>query len=177
MDADGFTVSTTTLSADRNVAYIALQMSDIAVGALETGVATGDLSVTAPGFEPDFIFAFSKKSLWDPPGTTQIHQTEVSVAVSASDGTSHGLSYIGKDPSAVGYAQNSGALVQLPTDEETPSVDEVLATLASFDASGFTVNLTVAGNNQPMFYLVGLGGGVTGAFDNKLIYADGISTV
>lgn len=177
LDADGFTVDTTTLSGSRSVAYIALQMADVAVGVVETGTSTGDLANTDPGFTPEFLFTFAKMSAWSPPATTQIHEVEFSLSISAADGTSHGLSYIGKDPALVGFAQNSSAIVQLPVDENVPSVDQVLGTLSSFDASGFTLNFTTAGNNQPLFYLAGIGGGVVGTFDNKLIYADGISTV
>ncbi len=182
--ADGFTINMSSHAGiDLHVGYLAMKgASNDVRDALAAG-ATGDQAETGAGFTPEVVFQLST--------ATQASQSEGAdagwegseIQIGASDGTRHRFGQFGCDVNGDGGCFQStthfiaNVAVIDSVDNYGSLQDE--ATIGSLDADGYTINWSVYGAvaDPRSLCWAFAAGGVIGTFDNKLIYADGISSV
>lgn len=170
-NADGFTVNWNTApGTSAYVHYVALGGTDLnaAAGTLALSNVTGNQSVTGLSFQPNFVNFVSS---WT--GAVDANNAHGLLNIGFSDGTSQGttsISFRDADTATtnpVSYQITTAALAGLNTAD--PPVVDFVATLASMNADGFTVNKS----NAPaaaigVFYLALRGPGFkVGAFNRN----------
>lgn len=180
-DADGFTLNVSAYGRDTEMLYLAINNPNVYVGTILTPAAPADVAETGVGFLPDALLSIVSNTSWSGSGNSE-HASEVSISVGAASGASaeRGTVVGRRDASTRQYrgiGEDLTHMVTLAAVPETPSVDSVLADLKSLDADGFTLTYTTTTTQEALFYIALSGGLVPGTFDNKLINADGISTV
>jgi hypothetical protein len=183
MDSDGFTLSVATLFANSEVLFVAFKNADIAVGAIYTPAAPSDVAETGLGFQPDAVLLISEGVTgWDGGGSSTSNASADAVnMVGAFTATSQRTAMWARRSDSTtpntGFSSSSTKLLQTPVTSHQPSAggDEVLADLDSMDADGFTITYDTTASRKPLFYIAFAGGGVTGTFDNKIVYADGVT--
>lgn len=182
-DADGFTLSIGTLAANAEALYMCIGGASIAVGAIQTPAGTGNSAETGVGFTPDAVLMMGSNGSWDGAGNRTVNNSTNANAMNLGVMTATYQARAGmtrRDDGTkafIGFASSITVPLDIPAASDKPATPTVVADLVTLDADGFTLNYTTAGTREALFYMAFLGGGVIGTFDNKLIYADGISTV
>ncbi len=185
-DSDGFTYDATIVNTNFEVLYLAIKADSLKVGNIRLPAGTGSVAETGVGFQPEGIIAICLPGNWD--GST--FQTTGNVvgsqaSLGASDASNEVGAYWGwaDDVTARdgGYSSSKSIFVEHPeingNDEQPLALPAVKVAVTSLDSDGFTLSHTLADLRGGLFYMALLGGAVAANFDNKLIYADGISSV
>ena len=181
MDADGFTLTANTVSQDIEFFYLAIKNTTAVVGHIYTPAAPADVAETGVGALPDAVLFMSDVTAWDGGGNSKVeHVTEFQIMMGAASGANaeRSAQFGRRDASTkmyIGFSDNLTNAVQLGTPADTPSVDTLLAHLKSFDADGFTMTYVTTTSRDGLFYLALAGGAAAAFFDNKIIYADGVT--
>lgn len=137
LNSDGFTLDATTAGAGKDyvIHYVALGGSDITDAFIgQQSFSSGTVSITSPGFQPDFIFFLSDNG--SSTGGATLSFGVGAAASSSEQGSVYVRSRDAQAASAVAVHQStSHAAVVIPSSTDT--ADPVLD-LVSFDATGFT---------------------------------------
>ncbi len=141
MNADGFTLNFSTVSANHTagqVASLALRGVDSKLGSFDKSTATGSQAVTGVGFQPEAIMLAS----WARTARTDARDDAVAT-LGASDGTTEGVSWFGDwdniDPTnTMGLDKTSKVFAKSSSSQ---SIDAE-ADLTSLNADGFTLDWT-----------------------------------
>ena len=161
LDADGFTIDITTApgSASR-VGYLALagdDLTDIAIGTFNPSGSTGNQAVTGVGFLPDAILLLHT-GIDIAAGATSEHTFGFGWAVSTSERAWVGTaSDNGATPSDVFRRQQTDTCIGDLSFSGGSLTG--LADFVSFDADGFTVNWSTAGESGDDYVYVAFRGG------------------
>lgn len=146
----GFAINASDLpAASRAFAYYAIKGGSHFVGVGNAPTATGNQSFALP-FTPVGVFCFS--GLGIDGGTS----SDVGVAMGFSDGANHSLVVYGDEdaaaPTVTNHYNDATNVIATAITLGTPSIDS-LASLASLDTNGFTLNWSaVTGNQEPFLY-------------------------
>lgn len=148
--ADGFTVSWSAAGQADRISYIALGGTDITnakVGTTSMFALTGNSSVTGVGFQPDTAFLLASGNGNVLNTITASSRTGGTFAfMSGTSGTTQGSVSVGNRDArtATGYIGSVWSNTDYTTLRATAL--DVVATLGSWDADGFTMNATAAPN-------------------------------
>lgn len=162
MDADGFTINpgSTSVGAAFIVHWFAIGGSDISnvfAGKFDTATATGNTSYEGVGFTPDCLLILTNTTGAIPRADTA-HKMSLGAA-SSSNSLHQAVSFIESSnaiPSACNSYQNTGEIIHTLN---LAGTDNTVASLASFDTDGFTLNYTVAQATVRGFLALALKGG------------------
>jgi hypothetical protein len=184
MDSDGFTVTMDSIVGTLQIGYLAIKGGSHKILSFALQGSTGDEAETGVGFEPDGLM------LNDGPVDANVSPTVDTgwegsdMSLGASDGTRTRFAQWGCDVNGDGgcYQDETNIIARANSIDGVDAMTTQLgdrATLSSFDADGFTLNHSAVddGTSRIAFgWAMGLGT-VTGTFDNKIIYADGVTVV
>lgn len=157
MDADGFTVNVAKApSGTTEISYMAIGGTSVTAkaGTFNTTNTTGNLAVTT-GFQPKAVVTFAGPyTNVDTRLTVAAHCVGMSAGTSNSACLTHHLAY-GSGSQA--WSKNSSTRDLIHTINQNGDF-EVRATLASFDATGFTMNFLSATATTSRWGYLALGG-------------------
>jgi hypothetical protein len=185
-DVDGFTYDPTLVTNNSEVLYLAIKADNLKVGTLRTPSGTGTVAETGVGFLPEGVLGIFIPSSWDGGATRTTGITVGSaLAMGAADGSNQVGNYVGyRDASTKRFSGFSNSLTNIvehpdaAAHEDKPGANNTVKfSVDSLDADGFTLDHTVVTERGGFFYMALIGGATADTFDNKLIYADGISSV
>lgn len=183
--ADGFTVNMATHAGiDLHVGYLAMKGASNYVFDDTMPAAAGDQAITGAGFTPELLFNHNMSvnaSVAEGSGAAGWEGSAMNIG--AADGTRERFAQWGCDVNGDGgdFQSTTHTVAQADAidtvDRMSVLGDE--AAWKSFDADGATLDWTVVTTGLPALMLGWMfaGGAATKNFDNKLIYADGISSV
>jgi hypothetical protein len=180
-DADGFTLTINTLSTNAEALYMCIGGASITVGSIYTPVSTGNSAETGVGFVPDTVLMMGSNGSWDGTGNRSVINANNASAMNVGAMTATRQQMAGmlrRDSGTkafVGFLSSITVPLDIPAVSDAPSTPAVVADYVSMDADGFTLNFTTTTTREALFYMAFKGGAVLGTYDNKIIYADGIS--
>ena len=182
LDADGITLDVTTHSGeDTHVAALVWAGGDFHVDNYDTPTSTGNSPRTGVGFQPDVILALNQDGLGLDGGSPRgLNVNDAPGSIGAFDGTRQRRTLHGANGTlsgaGVGYSESD--MQRVTTEGQNPSSSAVSVGVGvSLDSDGHTINYTTASASDEMLMLSFRGGVATSNFDNKIIFADGITTV
>lgn len=140
LDIDGFTLNYSTVNATAyEFMYIAIGGSGISVyvGELTEGAELGNYSTTAPGFQPDFLFAFSGGRTTT--GSDNTLRGSVGLAVSSTErGMTFHIAHNGQSAVPI-----KNRLLTTTLQQFTSALNDTILSdsdFVSFDTTGFTLD-------------------------------------
>jgi hypothetical protein len=177
-DSDGITLNVGVHTDDTHVAMLLMNVNAnvFACGEVNPSAATGTEAFTGVGFQPEVVFGFGGEAISYT--NRSLLSADNPISIGGSDGTrQRGIRFGSKstlDGASVGYV--TADIYRSYTNGELPSSTTVLQfDIDSLDADGFTINKSVGSASDPMGFIAFAGGDSFGTFDNKIIYADGVT--
>ena len=180
-DADGFTLSIGTLSSNAEALYMCIGGASITVGSIYTPASTGNSAETGVGFTPEAVLMLGSNGTWDGSGSRTVNNANNANALNvgamtvAAQGRAGMLRRDSGTKAYVGFSNSITVPLDIPAVSDAPSTPAVVADYVSMDADGFTLNYTTTTTREALFYMAFAGGAAVGTYDNKLIYADGVT--
>lgn len=160
-DADGFTLAYTRTHASQGgqwfCHYIALGGSDLQdawVGTLATPIVTGTNPYTGVGFKPDCLILLGALTHSAIPQTASTTKFGIGVA----DGVNQATAFV-EENSTIPTDLHSIQKGEIMHALNQSGTDNTVATLASFDADGFTLNFSTVQSTARYFHALALKGG------------------
>lgn len=156
-DSGGFTYTTRDTAVAVTFGYLALDLDDrhcYAAAPLVAMGATGNVSVTGPGFTPEFLFTTAIRVATQ--DTINANQATISVGVSDGTTTACAAARVRDNQATSDTYSTASETALLFLVGEGTAADDAVANLDSFDADGFTIDVidTSAGaENRALPYL------------------------
>ena len=143
--ANTVTLDWTNASADEaNYFVMALggdDLEDVSINHITTATATGDVSYTGPGVEPDFLICLGTAG-----NSLPYTRNHMACQIGISDGTNnagiYAVSLDGRSSASVTFSVMSANFIHLTGGFGS---DTTRATVKSLDSSGYTLNYNLAG--------------------------------
>jgi hypothetical protein len=161
MDSDGFTINWSDAPGSAwTIHYVALGGADlsVAVGNMDTGVSTGNKSVTGLSFQPDVVLMLNMAN--DTMGSVQ---ADANFGFSGFDGSGNQFAHSTRDYDnqadstlAVEYVENA-AVMGIGGAAGSPSTF-YKAVYVSMNSDGFTINFTTAPASSTKMHWIAIGG-------------------